>query len=415
MSVAISSNFKINKRRNTISNEFESRMISLIKEQKKEEKILEEILDKKIPTSFNFFSKHLFCLMPRRCHSLINYRKVVDLSDYDNEKLEFDEWVEYNKEIIQKIEKEILKLLIGIYDKRAKLYPNNMCGLSSHAIKIKKFSNIFCSKFYELSIFILYIIHKQLNSFFMYIDDKINFKSLNLSNFENIKEILYHIGKDIKKIFQSAFDTTDNFKISSILIIKLEEYLIEHKKIEEKKTKNVPLFKEKEKFENFLGKLQTLKFQKDYEKIVNKKLCFEEENDDQEEKINGNPDFNNIKTHNLNNNNKNDIIFNNNMERKENENNKTVQNLNIDDLMSYINETKGKNNRKKKKKKKKGKKTCIVDEENESDESDKLEEDLIFIDYKKSLEKFSESIVNNRKITPKISDNFIKRLQAIND
>ena len=74
-----------------------------------------------------------------------------------------------------------------------------------------------------------------------------------------------------------------------------------------------------------------------------------------------------------------------------------------------------KNNRKKKKKKKKGKKTCIVDEENESDESDKLEEDLIFIDYKKSLEKFSESIVNNRKITPKISDNFIKRLQAIND
>jgi hypothetical protein len=398
-----------NKRRYTIANEFESRMVSLLKEKKEEEKILEEILDKKIPIGFNFFSKNFFFLMPRRCHSLMYLRRTIDLSDYDNEKLKFNEWIEYNKDIIQKIEKEILKLLVEIFEKRSKLYPNNMCGLSPRALKIKKSSTTFCSKFSELSTFILYILNKQLNSFYKCVDDKVDFKTLHISKLENIKEILYHTGKDIKKIFQSALDNTGNFKMSSVLIIKLEEYLIKCKIIEPKKTKNIPLLKEKEKFDNYIKNIQNMKFLKDYEVILNKKLCFEKEieNNNKEAIDINDDDYNNQKELNVN---KIDNIFDNDNEKKESENNNNnvVQNLNIDDLMNYINEPKGKNNKKKKKKKKKGKRSAKLEEENEIDENNKEEEDLIFDDYKKSLKEFSESILDKKKIKHKISDNFIK-------
>ena len=98
-----------------------------------------------------------------------------------------------------------------------------------------------------------------------------------------------------------------------------------------------------------------------------------------------------------------------------------MQNLNIDDLVNFINEPKTNDNNKKKKKKKKKKdkkdkkdknvqKIEIVEDDNDNIN---LDEDIDIINYKKSLEEFSESVSDIKKIKPQYSEQFLKRLQML--
>ena len=91
------------------------------------------------------------------------------------------------------------------------------------------------------------------------------------------------------------------------------------------------------------------------------------------------------------------------------ENNNLIQNLNLDDLVNYINESDNKE-KKKKKKKKKGKKK---QKNLEKEESNYVEEDLIILDYKKSLEEYSNNIIHTKKVKPKYSEEFLKKLQIL--
>ena len=205
-----------------------------------------------------------------------NSHKKIKSHDSDEsceEKEKLIVWISNNIDVESKIHKEIFLLLKQIFDKRYKLYPNNMCGLSPFALLCKKNIEIVCPNFYELSLYILYVLHKQFTPFFKYINEKNNInKQIKTEKYENIKEILYYIGKDIKKIFNEAIDNIGNFNFSSILIIMFEEYLIKNNQIEEKKIKNIPLNEVKEKFEKVLGGIQNLYFLKDYEKVLDKKV-----------------------------------------------------------------------------------------------------------------------------------------------
>lgn len=100
----------------------------------------------------------------------------------------------------------------------------------------------------------------------------------------------------------------------------------------------------------------------------------------------------------------------NNSKKNENnlENNNLIQNLNLDDLVNYINESDNKE-KKKKKKKKKGKKKQNLEKE----ESKYVEEDLVILDYKKSLEEYSNNIIQTKKIKPNYSKEFLKKLQIL--
>ena len=240
-------------------------------------------------------------------------------------------------------------------------------------------------------------------------DEKIDFKNINPLQYEGIKEIFYYIGKDLKKIFKNAIEVNDKFKFSSVLIVMLEDYLIKNKKKEEKKIKNFALYKEKEKFVNLLKNIHNLEFQKDYENGLNKKIIFrdENENSNEENKINEN----NVDIANKldkNEEQKNEEVKNNNGE---------TQNLDIDDLINFINQPKNQENKKKKKKKKKkekkDKKKEKSDENKENDEKVDFGEDLVFLNFKESIEEYSKSVSNIEKIKPKYSEQFLKRLQLI--
>ena len=49
----------------------------------------------------------------------------------------------------------------------------------------------------------------------------------------------------------------------------------------------------------------------------------------------------------------------------------------------------------------------------EKEESKYVEEDLIILDYKKSLEEYSNNIIKTKKIKPKYSEEFLKKLQIL--
>jgi hypothetical protein len=141
--------------------------------------------------------------------------------------------------------------------------------------------------------------------------------------------------------------------------------------------------------------------------IINQKINKENKkiNEEDKENINNNDDDNykDIK--------KNKNKRKNKSKKNENnsENNNLIQNLNLDDLVNYINESDNKE-KKKKKKKKKGKKK---QKNLEKEESNYVEEDLIILDYKKSLEEYTNNIIHIKKVKPKYSEEFLKKLQIL--
>ena len=390
-------------------------------------------------------------------------------------KMKLKDWLNLNIENNQKIEEDIEELIIQIFVNRYNSYPNSICELSPSAIQSKKQSDLFCPKLVEFSIYILSILRQKFYSFFeFFLTKKVNFTSIDLNEVKKIKEILYYTGIDLKTIFKKAFEKTLDFNLSSILIIMFDEFLVKENRIKEeiiKELRNSPLYKEKEKFEKFLQRffdndenveqideesninnteLYSNYFSTDYDEndynneindanendytnegndintfneIVNDDIDdnYDNENDnDNSEIVNKEEDINQkIDKENINNNN--DDNYKNNKKSKNkgknknkkneinSEKNNLIQNLNIDDLVNYINESDNKE-KKKKKKKKKGKKK---QKDLEKEESNYVEEDLVIIDYKKSLEEYTNNIIQTKKIKPKYSEEFLKKLNIL--
>ena len=399
----------------------DSKQFFNIEKEIKDEKIIKEILEKKIHININYLKDNFINYKPRRYHSHIPSRKMEYLSDFYNTTVKFNEWIKYNEETNEQIKKCIIKLLKEIFDKRYKLYPNNMCTLSPYALKIKENVEIFCTKFKELSVYILYILYTQFYPLLQYIDENIHCKLNELEEMNKIKEIFYFIGKDISKIFKPAFDNTENFKISSVLIIMLQEYLYENNIIKTKVIKNIALYNESNIFEQYLKIIYNLSFQKDYEKILNKKLFLDVDNNNnnKENKNNKNNKKNNniIEIKIITNNIKQDDKYNENKDIKKSQNKtNNAQDLNIEDLVNYINAPKNESNKKKKKKKKKGKNhEKTIEKQNNNNDKDNFEEDLdlVYLNYKKSIEEFSQSVLPCKKISPKLNDEFLKRLEIL--
>lgn len=355
--------------------------------------IIDALIKKNIPSLINSLE---ISFIHKDSNSYINYKEFIDLSEDHKDKIKFDEWIKEKVDMNKKLEEEILKTLIEIFDKRYKIYPNNVCGLSSRALQLKKNIENICPKFYELSIYMLYLLYNQFKPFFEYVIKKINLKNIQKDKYKNIKEIMYHIGKDIKKIFKCAIDNIEKIKLPNILIVILEECFIQEKKIKDKNIKNLPLYKDKENFEKILKEINSLFFEKNYESILDKTLCFveEEKNKDDESNIQNNTNRKKV----LN-------------ESRDNFNH-IVENLNIEELVNYINGPKTTKN-KKKKKKKKSAKTDTNKNKEITIENNYIEEDLEFLNYKKSLEEFTKNIGKTEKIKPKCSEEFLKRLELL--
>ena len=390
--------------KNNSSEEKKNSKLTTIKKQKKDEEvIITEIFQNKIHINVYFFKKNTITHLPRRWHSCIPIRRKEDIHEDDDTKIKFDKWITCNQETNNKIEKGIIKLLVEIFDRRYKLYPNNMCPLSSYALKVQKDVEMFSDKFDELSIYILFVIRNKFHFFLQYVDSIIKFKELKSEDYDKIKEIFYHIGQDIHKIFQSAFDNTESFKMNSVLINLFEDFLVENNLQSKIKVRNIAIYNERVKFDNFLKEIHSLSFRKHYNVFLKEKLFFE--------------DIDTIKTEI----NMNDDDTNN----KDQQNDKCIENNNnnnIEDLVNYINdpdESEKKNKKKKKKKKKKNKGNNVEKEEEKIKEninennSDEDKFDLLFSNYKKCIEEYTKNITSTKKIRPKLSEAFLQYLNII--
>ena len=281
MSNLYSFKFKSNKRNKSNDNIFGSSIFESIEIPQKEKEIIGEIIKQKILIDIPDFEDECIDFINKRNHSVKKTREIEDLSDFGNVKMKFENWCNYNKEINSKIEEKILKLLEDIFDKRYILYPNNVCTLSSYCLQCKENIEEYFVEYYELSVYILYVLYKQINLLFKHIDKEINLISIKANQYENIKEILYYIGEDIEKIFQKVINITGRFKFPSILIVMMEEYLIKENKMGEKIYKKIKyeIYKEKEKFESFLKGINNLKFKKYYKNLY-EKINLDNKNDD---------------------------------------------------------------------------------------------------------------------------------------
>ena len=370
------------------------------------------------------------------------------------------EWLNNNIENTKKIKEYIEDLILEIFVTRYNSYPNKNLPLSQNALQTKKQIEIFCPKLYEFSLYILILLHKKFYSFFYYLSKKINFKTLPLNELEKIKEILFYTGIDLKIVFKKTFEKTCNFNLSNILVVMFDEYLIKDNIINENfNIKNSSFYKEKEKFENYIIKVkQNLYFfeidtQTDIneENIKNNNNLFNNENNtkivkeqnslnsikkDNDintelmtniEKENNMNNDNNIKKENIENNDKykdsknntknsfdkTGHIKNKNVDNKENNN--LIDNLNIDDLVNYINDSGNEHKKKRKKRRKEKKKENNIIKIKENQENINVEDDLVFLNYKQSLEEFTKNLLIKEKIKPKYSEAFLKKLQILSN
>ena len=367
-----------------------------IKTSKKKREVLKKLIKQNIINEF------------KRCNSSSPIKKKNDTSETetDIEKLKFVDWIKCNKEIDQKIGEQILKLLMDIFDKRYALYPNNICSLSEYSLQCQSKLNSICSKFKELSFYMLYKLYSQIIPFYKSLDQKLNFKTISPLKYENIKEILYYISNDLSEIFKNPLENEEGededdedkyFKFSHILIVMLEDYLIKENKICDKvhlKTKS-PLYKAKDNFEKFLQSIKHIYFIKDYESLLKEKLSLvDEENLDKEDEKS---------SINIDDENKNDNIK---EAEDNNEDNKNNKNISIEDLVNFINEPKKNKYKKKHKKKNKNKKK-------KNEKNNNMKEDIEFLNYKKDIEVYTQNLPYVKKIRPKYSENFLKTMKLL--
>ena len=422
-----------------------------------EEEIIDELINRKLTNNIctlKFDNKTKNTSIKSKPYKLKSRRICHSVDSKKPKKMKLKDWLNDNIENTSKIEEEIEDLIIEIFVNRFNSYPEKDCPMSENALESKKQIDIYCSKFYEFSIYLLYVIYQKFYTFFEYLTKKINFKTLKMSELNKIKEILFLTGVDIKKVFKKAFEKTNNFNLSSILIIMFDEYLVKENKITIcKEIKNSPFYKEKEKFEKYLKIVKQniyffdTYFQLDIEEESNQiySKFFENNNyivnEEESEKVNENSneineekgenesteveveenneinEENDKESKQINNDNKINGVKkekkNKNLGRV-NENDCSIQNLNIDDLVNYINDSDNKDNKKKRKKKKKGKKQeKIKIEQIKKIENDYVEEDLVYIKYKHSLEKYTKNVLRTKKVKPKYSEEFLKKISIL--
>jgi hypothetical protein len=275
---------------------------------------------------------------------------------------------------------------------------------------------------------------------------------LSISDINKIKEVLFLTGIDIKLVFKKAYERSKDFNLSNILIIMFDERLVKESKIKIcKEIKGSAFYKEKEKYENYLKiieqniyyfesecefnlhKSKILSNQEEDEN-VDEKAAKEENKDNLDANSNnekekeqkreiqmddGEVNIQNEEKQNKQVNSSSDI---NEVANKDNDKNKNIeknkdntnliQNLNIDDLVNYINDSGNQNCKKKRKKRKKGKKQDKIEQE-EKMENDCIEEDIVYLNYKKALEDFSNNVVITKKIKPRYSEEFLKKIQIL--
>ena len=420
---------------------------------KTEEEIIDELINRKISNNIytlKFDNKTKNTVTKTKPYKIKSRRICYSVDSKKPRKMKLKDWLNDNIENTSKIEEKIEELIIEIFVNRFNSYPEKDCPLSENALESKKQIDIYCSKFSEFSIYLLYVIYQKFYIFFEYLTKNINIKTLKIAELNKIKEILFLTGVDIKIVFKKAFEKTNNFNLSSILIIMFDEYLVKETKIKIcKEIKNSPFYKEKENFEKYLKivKQNIYFFELDieeesnqiYSKFFENNYVNDEENEKNKEnknekkeditenestEINKEEENNEINEHsdkeNIRNNKDKNIssrdnkINNNKNIEKANENNSSIQNLNIDDLVNYINDSDNKNSKKKRKKKKKSKKQEKNKiEQDKKIENDFVEEDLIYINYKKALEEYSKNVLNTTKVKPKYSEEFLKKISIL--
>ena len=237
------------------------------------ENIQKKISDKGIIIHANSFQiKHIH----NKYKSDIIYEKLFNESD----KIGLDEFIKQNKEINEKLEKEVLKILIDIFDRRYEIYPRSFCSLSPEASQMREIIENICSLSSGLSLYMLHLFYSQLKPFFEYMFKKINFKNISEDECKNIKSILKDMGKDINKIIKAALDHFAKTKISNILIAIFDEYYFKELKIPKKKDKNDVFRKEKRRFEAIYDVMNLLSFERDCERILEIKRHFFDDDED---------------------------------------------------------------------------------------------------------------------------------------
>ena len=434
--------------------ESESEPINKDISQSEEEEIIDELIKRK--TSNNIHTISLGKMLRRNSKKIKNYKsksynKYHSIENKKSKKMKLKDWLKNNIENSEKIEEDIKDLIIEIFVARFNSYPEKDIPLSNNLLDSKKQIEFYCNKYYEFCIYLLHAIYLNFNSFFEYLTNQINFKNLSISDINKIKESLFLTGIDIKLVFKKAYERTKDFNLSSILIIMFDERLIKESKIKIcKEIKGSVFYKEREKYQNYLKIVEKniYSFEPECEfnshknnKISNQeddentdKNKAKEENEDylrensnkdtkkeqkgEIHKNNGEVNNENEDKQNRQGNNSGDINEvaskvgdkNKNIEKNK-DNTNLIQNLNIDDLVNYINDS-GKGNKKKKKKKKKSKKQEAIVKTNE-DQENYIEEDLVYLNYKTTLEEYSNNLLIKEKIKPHYSEEFLKKLQIL--
>ena len=287
---------------------------------------------------------------------------------------------------------------------------------SKHVLCILK------EKIYELIKYIVNIINKMKEN-----------DTISLKNILKVKNSLNLTGKDIIKIFDKAFQRTQKFDISSVIIsLFITNFLSKnfYEKItdeEIEKIMEIDSLEEKDHFEKYIEdckiSLPIIKEDEKYQEEVkkenienkneiNEKISVDTDNQNNyliqaNNKIDKNIKNENIKEKNIINNNESDQNNSKNIEK----NKKNYSNL--EELMEYIN---GNDNKKKKKKRRKKKsKVANKNHKIEKIENVGIERDIVFENFKSNLINFSDNLNKEiKKIKPIISDAFIEKLKLIN-
>ena len=406
----------------------------------KEEEEKEEEYDEEVDIEENNLSE--------KDKNIEDKKDNINNNDNNNEKCKKRKSIQIYKDIIENLLIELFEFHYIEISKEKKI------NLTNKILESKYHIEFFCRRLsLNFPKYILCVLDQKINELNEYIINKINENHIvTLQEILKIKKNLKLTGKDINKIFEKPFQKTKNFNMASVLVVLFIRSILNGsiaEKISEEdyeQITDIESIEEKDIFEKYVEKCKlSLSIMEEEEEKEIKKEEKEEKKRKKEEKEGKEenkiifPEIDEEKKNNIiiehteqnidnNDKNKNKIIKNNindnkqkleNISKNNNDNNITTnkknveektQNLNLEDLMIYIN---GNDNKKIKKKKRK-KKPKVKKVKVEKNEDIEIQKDSVFENFKSNLIKFSENLKNFKKIKPKFSDAFLEKLKTIN-